>query len=633
MILTKSRPVSEAGDGLRFLADFKRKMGRPLRVLHIGNIANNAYNNACIQRRYGIEADVICYNYYHIMGCPEWEDGSFRERSFVELDHFNPNWWATSIGGWSRPRWFAQGSSDLCINYLRAKNAGWKLMATLKWLQLEFEAWERAQPLCQIAGDPNNIPRRLKLHRWINSSETLRKKRGQSVYRNWLGTFVADGLLGHRCGVQAGVLTVSLSKISAVIWLTSRKLRRLYSANDRAKIERARYDVDECRGVPREKWQDWLRPIRFILRRAVLIKAPISKSGLIAASIRNEVDRLKEVERLTSSIRADPVDLDDESQRCREDYITRHPYPFAEILRHYDVIQGYSIDGFIPLINGIKNFVSYEHGTLRHIPFEKTLTGLVCRFSYKLAPKIFVTNSDVLSSCDRLGLTEDQITYLPHAFDDTKLLRFRAANPKLNPPKGGPILFFSPSRHDPQKGNSILIRAAGQLATYYDFKLILVEWGNEIAASKALISELNISSKVEWVQPMSKAALWAYYCSCHAVVDQFVLPALGGVGFETMVLGQRLITSIDREQTALFFGEVPPCLDAKTVEECAARMREVIEDPDDSKGRGEEARKWMVSYHSAERIVALQSKAYRALLTGQWENRRFAIRNILRFTK
>jgi hypothetical protein len=112
-----------------------------------------------------------------------------------------------------------------------------------------------------------------------------------------------------------------------------------------------------------------------------------------------------------------------------------------------------------------------------------------------------------------------------------------------------------------------------------------------------------------------------------------VLPALGGVGFETMVLGQRLITSIDREQTALFFGEVPPCLDAKTVEECAARMREVIEDPDDSKGRGEEARKWMVSYHSAERIVALQSKAYRALLTGQWENRRFAIRNILRFTK
>jgi len=29
------------------------RLGRPLRVLHIGNIANNAYNNARIQRQYG----------------------------------------------------------------------------------------------------------------------------------------------------------------------------------------------------------------------------------------------------------------------------------------------------------------------------------------------------------------------------------------------------------------------------------------------------------------------------------------------------------------------------------------------------------------------------------------------------
>ena len=80
------------------------------------------------------------------------------------------------------------------------------------------------------------------------------------------------------------------------------------------------------------------------------------------------------------------------------------------------------------------------------------------------------------------------------------------------------------------------------------------------------------------------------YCSCHAVVDQFVAPALGGVGFETMALGLRLITAINQEQTTLFFGEAPPRLNAISVRECAARMREVIEDPFDTKGCGEAAR-------------------------------------------
>ena len=34
--------------GFSFLKEFQHAHGRPLRVLHIGNIANNAYNNALI---------------------------------------------------------------------------------------------------------------------------------------------------------------------------------------------------------------------------------------------------------------------------------------------------------------------------------------------------------------------------------------------------------------------------------------------------------------------------------------------------------------------------------------------------------------------------------------------------------
>ena len=113
---------------------------------------------------------------------------------------------------------------------------------------------------------------------------------------------------------------------------------------------------------------------------------------------------------------------------------------------------------------------------------------------------------------------------------------------------------------------------------------------------------------------MSKKDLWIRYCTSHAVVDQFVSPALGGVGFETMALGLRLISALDRNQTERFFGEAPPCLDATSAEMCAVRMRQVIEDPDDKLGYGEAASQWMTKYHSAERIVGLQARAYRTML-------------------
>jgi hypothetical protein len=55
-----------------WLRAFEINRGRPLRVLHIGNIANNAYNNVKIQRERGIDADVLSLDY-----CPEWEDAPF----------------------------------------------------------------------------------------------------------------------------------------------------------------------------------------------------------------------------------------------------------------------------------------------------------------------------------------------------------------------------------------------------------------------------------------------------------------------------------------------------------------------------------------------------------------------------
>ena len=48
-------------------------MSRPLRVLHVGNVANNGYLNAKLLRRVDVEADALC-DEWHMISQPEWED-------------------------------------------------------------------------------------------------------------------------------------------------------------------------------------------------------------------------------------------------------------------------------------------------------------------------------------------------------------------------------------------------------------------------------------------------------------------------------------------------------------------------------------------------------------------------------
>jgi glycosyltransferase involved in cell wall biosynthesis len=75
-----------------------------LKILHVGNIANNAYNNAKFLRRKGVDADVLCYNYSHVMGQPEWEDSEFDGHP----DEFHPEWESLDLRGFQRPGWFRQ---------------------------------------------------------------------------------------------------------------------------------------------------------------------------------------------------------------------------------------------------------------------------------------------------------------------------------------------------------------------------------------------------------------------------------------------------------------------------------------------------------------------------------------------
>ncbi|MCO5090663.1 glycosyltransferase [Bosea sp. (in: a-proteobacteria)] len=547
-------PLSDKESAL-WLEEFQAAHGRKPRVLHIGNIANNAYNNAKIQNRYGIEADVLCFDYYHIMACPEWEDADFAGEI---ADQHYPDWWSVELRGFRRPRWFAQGPFDACVRYLLARASDAPGQRWL-WRWLELERWL----LC----------RRGRARSFV--VDRIEKSTGRPI------RYVTDPANAVLMGYLAG----KLAKL--------RRLRRLLPSGLFASLNG-----------------------RLTRLGAAARTADIARDGarhqVRAGSYRGRVESA-----IASALAA--VKPHDPMPSLEWFYNWwYHPY-LKLLLSKYDVVQCYATYTAMPFIIA-HPFVAYEHGTIRKIPFEDTDEGRMCLASYKSAACVLVTNTDNIDASRAMKLEPGRVIYLPHAFDSDKLLRFRAhAQVALAPQR--PVSFLTPTRQhwvdqDPgwAKGNDRVFRALALVRQSGRHCLLkAVAWGSDLEASRGLAAELGVADMVEWVAPMKKRALWASYLAAHAVIDQFVVPAMGGVTFEAMMLGRRVISAIDASQAAEFFGAAPPIYNCREPAEIAAAMIRVIDDPADEAGDGDGNMDWMSRYHSAERIVTLQLAAYRRL--------------------
>lgn len=129
-------PQGLSPDLAAWVEDFRRDRGRAPRLLHIGNIGNNGYNNSKLLHRVGLDCDVVCHDYYHIMGCPEWEDADYQ--GDIRSD-FYPTWVGVDLRGFERPRWFAQGPLLTCLDYHIARREGREDEADRLWSRLQSE--------------------------------------------------------------------------------------------------------------------------------------------------------------------------------------------------------------------------------------------------------------------------------------------------------------------------------------------------------------------------------------------------------------------------------------------------------------------------------------------------------------
>jgi glycosyltransferase involved in cell wall biosynthesis len=298
------------------------------------------------------------------------------------------------------------------------------------------------------------------------------------------------------------------------------------------------------------------------------------------------------------------------------------------LLDLYALVQGSGLDPINVLIaRPDLPFVCYEHGTMRDFPFEDSARGRLYALALKKAQHIIITNQDANLSAERLGLT--RYSFIPHVVDEAI---FRPTPSKrrawLLQQYGCTSLVLGPARHHWKhappgmenswfKRNDIAIRGLGRLFRQRpNLKTLVVffEWGQEVALSKALIKECGFEHRVRWEPISSKPVMADLYNAADVVLDQFNdIGVFGTVVPESLACGRPVVLNFKREQHIWCYGEPPPCIDARTEEQVAAKVGELLEDDKMREQLGQQSLDWFQRHHSTDVVAKRHVAVYQAI--------------------
>ena len=560
-----------SGINREWLANFTAKFGRRPRILHIGNVANNAYQNAKLLNSLGADCDVICHNYYHIMGCPEWEDADF---SATALDDARPDWATVDLNGFRRPKWFAQGPTMFCLDYLLSRRT---------------------------------------------------KNRKETKYWLFLSTF------NKTANVSAlGVFGRMERQSRRVLNFVNRRISMLFEPRDvlleRIRIRLARKGVDISRG--RGRWSHAVL-VAVVLASATvlrLVAAPYRFARMFYAGRQSALDRW--IAHLESEFRRLFPERSDAFARrdLQLESIDYKLNKWSTLLGQYDLVHAYATDGIFPLLVG-KPYTAFEHGTLRDIPFNKTPQGRCCALSYRLAQHVLITNADNRIAAQSLGIR--RYSFVPHMVNESFLPDARSRQElqrKLHEDLASPFVVFCPSRQhwraekrlEGDKGNDILLGGFAKFVKEREpkAKALLVKWGTTIEQSMKLIERLGIGANVVWLSPQPHPAMMRLICGSDLIADQFVIGAFGNIMPKALFCGRPALMYLDEGMHAWCFESMPPIVNARSAEEVYAGFRKVYEDGafvGDLIARG---REWYAKYHSNTRVAEILMDVYQDVLSG-----------------
>lgn len=547
----------------RWVEEFRRKHGRSPAVLHIGNIANNAYRNAQLLRQYGVACDVICYDYYHLMACPEWEDADFE--GAVKDQRF-PDWNAVNLRGYKRPNWFVQGPVLDCLRYLQAKRQNKKFRAWFLWHILTFKRSLKCSGIRQAL---DNIGR-LRDQAW-----------GRPLF--YLSRSFAYLFLG-----MYYVIALLLLPITAPLKARKKKLRS-QNAHPKAVTNSSQKTLGSAEDANKEL-------LSFVPEQPYTVGRQADK--LVSLFKEKFPDRMDQLV----------------ARDILERRFVHHMAQWRNTIKHYDIIQAYATDPIIPLFADFTPYIAYEHGTLRDFTQANNSVSRNTSLAYHLADHVFITNGDCLAYAEKIGVA--RYSAMLHPINEEHIRQVQGNYQQLHDKFGVQYLFLCTLRHDWDiKGTDVYIRALPGIAETLgrNFKVLMTQWGKELEQSKALAQSLGVSDLIAWIEPLNRHELFRHMKSVDILFDQIKLPHFGATAPEGIAAEVPVIMSYEPASTAWIVEEPAPILSAFTPEEVVSCVLKAL-DPSWKQQYRAEAKRWIDRHHSSKIIAATHLKVYEKLL-------------------
>ena len=569
--VTNAKTVSDSlKTGLAWLKEFEAAHGRPLRVLHVGNIAANGYLNAKFLRRVGVEADLLICDYYHVMGCPEWED--------VDLAHGHgddnkPSFHPDDVKGYQRPDWVTQGSLDECM-----EQAGFRSDQRLD------TAWTA---LSQIPGVMPIVNAAKTFAIWVLGAKRI------GAARLFVENPVVVSLLGiEKC---AAGLTVMLSHAVDRVPEPVRK-----GMNNRLKIRAAQAIRSflarlHFLQVHLRSLQQWAND-RATSSDWTVISRSLQVSREFAHTFPDRPDKLSGTEAVMWVARA------------------RH---FRKLFEEYDVVQCYAVEPIMALLCDKRPYVCFEHGTLRDFTQGDLPLHRLTALAYRKADHAFITNGDCLAYAKKLGM--ENYSPIIHPIDvEQHRTDYAKEAAQIRADAGADVLIFCPVRHDYKiKGTDVAIKALPIIKERLPGKrvvMMLADWGSQVDESRTMLKKLGCEENVAWCQAMCRVQMIQMIQASDCVLDQFVLPVFGSTAPQSLAAGKPVIASYDPKQTEWLIPEPAPILSATTPEEVADAVLRT-QDPAWLRSWQQRARHWIDTYHHPNNAISDHLQVYRQVLS------------------
>lgn len=552
--------VDISHDDMAWVREFEAEHKRPPKVLHIGNIANNAYLNAKILRRAGLDCHVLCYDYYHIMGAPEWEDAD------LEGDwgsDFYPKWSSVNTTGYARPYWYVQGPLFLCEKYLSslANDHAFSVRLYSGLIKLHNVAISRAVIRSLLRG--------------IKSLYIL--LRVCYSYLKKISSGVKFGLQHFIKYLESLEKKHNLAPVcNKIISLSKMFLEKIISFRVKTKTTHELGFKDT--------------------RRRLIQEFEKSFPGRPDKLTNDDLNKYRTNDSMWSNLLSE-YDL-------VHGYATDGIYPLIVGKRYIAYEHG--------TIRNIP-FNDSTQGRLCALTYKLANQAIITNCdNIEAATNLHMDNYSFVPH----PVNED------HMVIDDKTLELESE--LRSKTKSDFIVFHPPRQHwesarhpDWEKGNDIFIRGFAKFVNEVNNNAaaVFVDWGKSVTDSKILLEELGVSDRVLWIRPQPNISMLRYINATDLLADQFYLGAFGSTMPKALACGKPAMLYLNEKIHEWCFPEMPPIINAKVEEDVFQGLKKLYLDSEWKKKIEADSLSWYEKYHSNERIRKSLLSVYKEALS------------------